>query len=286
MKPSLLCVTLVFSADGCEVWGDSFGHRLRLREASAHSKCSTCTKYKLLLKKLAGNRIAYEKQLKEYQHHLSRQYADRTVYWQSRTQSRLPQSSGESVITVILDSMDHAKYKWPRTLALRSKDLHGFNRPHLVASAAIAHGRTLVMILGHGNVAKDSSWSCELLLHVLDRCCARGEDLRNSTLYIQGDNCSRELKNNSLLRLASTLVGLRRVKNIQIRFLETGHSHEDIDGFFAQVKSWIERETELLTPDAFRSSLMRFLNDPAVRPHEPDREVSLVDAVRDWNLGP
>ena len=73
-----------------------------------------------------------------------------------------------------------------------------------------------------------------------------------------------------------------RLKRCELRFLASGHCHEDVDGFFGVVAGWLERETELADLMAFRQSLERMLANRELRVHEPVREVHKVDQVRDW----
>ena len=87
----------------------------------------------------------------------------------------------------------------------KSKDLHSFNRPHLEATAIIAHGRAVMFALGEGHVPKDWSWTCDVVMACLHRIPAH-EDLRDATLIVRADNCVQEVKNNSLQRLTASLL--------------------------------------------------------------------------------
>lgn len=73
---------------------------------------------------------------------------------------------------------------------------------------------------------------------------------------------------------------------MQLNFLESGHSHEDIDQYFSSLSNLIESRREIHTPDQFVAVLDRFMQDASIRPHEESRFVYKVDAVRDWKLGP
>ena len=90
-------------------------------------------------------------------------------------------------------------------------------------------------------------------------------------------------KNNAICRLAGVLVG-RRVARLEVRFLESGHSHEDIDQYFSGLSNLIEREREAHTPQQFLDLLRRFIQEPNHRPLEPQRVVYKVDQVRNWSL--
>ena len=58
-------------------------------------------------------------------------------------------------------------------------------------------------------------------------------DFRRCSLHCHGDNASKELKNNSVFRLLSALVGCRWLHACSFNTLQSGHSHEDIDEAFS-----------------------------------------------------
>ena len=200
----------------------------------------------------------------QHSQHLKRQYADRMTYWRSRAQSRLRSvnASGFETVCLIIDAMDKSKFRFPRTLLMQSKDLEGLQRPSLEMTACIAHGRCLVLAVGGPRIHKDSSAMCDIVLHTLNRLACSGLDLRRCELVLQTDNTSRESKNNCMLRLMGSLVASRRVGRCELRCLQSGHSHEDIDGFFSIVASSLEQENELLLPIDYINKLERFLRQP------------------------
>ena len=55
-------------------------------------------------------------------------------------------------------------------------------------------------------------------------------NLQSATLHIQADNCSKEIENNSVMRLAAMWVALGHIQSCVLTFLSSGHSHEDTDG--------------------------------------------------------
>ena len=105
-------------------------------------------------------------------------------------------------------------------------------------------------------------------------------------MICQSDNTSREVKNNVTARLFGTLVGLHKVKRMELRCLASGHSHEDVDQYFSAIGSEIERHQELATPDCFVQLLQAFHDrEGGIRVHEPLRICQLVGATRDWSRG-
>ena len=135
------------------------------------------------------------------------------------------------------------------------------------ATAVIAHGYGILMALSEPFIRKDSSWSCELIAYVVNQI-SETSDIRKMELICQADNTSREVKNNTLTRMAGYLIGSRRLKRMELRFLQSGHSHEDVDAWFSVLSNLLESKKHLETPEDFQQVLQEFLVDPKQRPHE------------------
>lgn len=69
-----------------------------------------------------------------------------------------------------------------------------------------------------------------------------------------------------------------------MRFLESGHSHEDIDQYLSSLSAWLERQQELHTPQEFAESLRHYNSFPGTRPYETRSFVYNISQVRDWIL--
>lgn len=235
-----------FLFNSCEVWGSSFT-KMAIRRVSQHSTCSTCTRHKMILKRLSSDKRARAMQMLEYQKHLVRQYQDRVKYWQARARSRLGmQPSGVSTITLVVDGMDKSKYRYPRSAVCSSKEFAGLVRPALDVSAIICHGYNVVVACSEPYVPKSSSWTTELIAHALSKVASQ-TDVRSCQIHIQMDNCGRENKNNTVCRFAGMMTGSGRCHSCLLSFLESGHSHEDIDQFFSTLSNLIEGRREIHT---------------------------------------
>ena len=68
--------------------------------------------------------------------------------------------------------------------------------------------------------------------------------------------------------MAGYLIGSRRLKRMELRFLQSGHSHEDVDAWFSVLSNLLESKKHLETPEDFQQVLQEFLVDPKQRPHE------------------
>ena len=110
---------------------------------------------------------------------------------------------------------------------LQSKDFASFNRPHLTCTGVICHGYSALLCVSETHISADSSRTTEIIMHTLQRLQSNLKvDLRACQLVVQSDNCSKEGKNNTLLRTLSGLVASRRLARAELNFLESGHSHE------------------------------------------------------------
>ena len=289
---ALLTPVLRSSQHAClrsgQVWAESYADRLSIREYSQHSKCATCCRHKLILSRLGNDRKAHEEQTIAYGAHLRRQYEDRCQYWKARATSRSKVLSGQQFTTIclIIDSIDHSKLRWPRCLPLQSKDFGSFVRPHLTCAGVLVHGYMSMLAISESFIPGDSSRTTEILAHVLHRLASEFNiDCRFVQLLIQSDNCSKEGKNNTVLRWLSAQVAARRLARAETRFLQSGHSHEDVDSWFALLAGFIEQHQDVPTPEAFHSVLEKFLQQDGKRSTEPVGHVVKLDAVRNWPLG-
>ena len=148
---------------------------------------------------------------------------------------------------------------------MQSKDLQGLNRPSLEMTACIVHGHCVILAISDPRLHKDSSAICDLVAHTLGRLSNGGCDLRRAEFILQADNTARESKNNSVIRMLASFVCAKRLGRAELRFLQSGHSHEDVDGFFSHVASSLEQENELHLPSDFAEKLRRFLRQPQAR---------------------
>ena len=147
----------------------SLGSRHRMLVArSASGTCSTCTRVR-------GSLAAKQEAARSWRAHLREQYHYRLLYWQLRWFSRqhrrqCPESSGGSVLTIIIDSMDKSKLVWPQYAFQQPKSLANLTRPRMVLTAAIAHGWTVEFFLTDDEVTSHgASHFCDVLTKTLER---------------------------------------------------------------------------------------------------------------------
>lgn len=265
---------------------ESFQDRLRIRFQMHHARCNLCMKHRLIIRKCGHQQSARKAQMELLQRHLARQYRDRQCYWHLRASSRLEAANPE-VFTIcgILDSMDVAKHAWPRTPLMLSKQLCTFNRPKLTSTTFLIHGHHCTINLSPHCATANSSRTLEIVNHSLTVLASR-IDLRCTSLHLQADNCSREVKNQTLIWALALYVSRRQLHSSQLGFLSSGHSHEDIDGMFALLRRKIEDASDIPTPAAFTATLQEWLDAPENRPNETHyRKAIWIPHFRGWMLG-
>lgn len=266
-----------------QVWMRDFGSTLRIRARSHHARCAICTRHQLIIKKLPQG-PARNAQVGEYTRHLRRQYRDRQVYWSHRSESRSQASSGTPIteLSLIVDGMDQAKHAYPKSCSISgSKEFANWSRPRLAATTIIAHGHAVLVGLSPDHVSTSGSRTMELVAHLMTKTLSY-IDWRHCFVRLEADNCSKELKHQTAIRMMATQIALHNLKGCEFNYLSSGHSHEDIDAYFAVASTWLNRFPELHSVDDFRKCLSNMLANKSVRTNEPRREVVVYDQFRDW----
>lgn len=235
------------------------------------------------MKKLSQDELARSAQAALWAKHLQQQFRDRQAYWNARSMSRLGHNfSGQKTIALILDSMDRSKWAIPRSSVLSSKSMHGLARPVMDCTGCIVHGSFAMVAFCEPHIQKGGDWTVELLSIVFSRLTEIGLDLRSCDVWIQGDNASKELKSNSVLRVLSLMVARRRLGSAKMCFCLSGHNHEDIDQFFSLLGTFLQSRSELHTPAEFTQAIHEYVGNPSVRPREATKDVMKIDQVRSW----
>lgn len=96
-----------------------------------------------------------------------------------------------------------------------------------------------------GNGGKGSNDVCTMIRWYIDN--AVNSDVEN--LYIFGDNCSGQNKNNTLLRFVMALTETKRFKNVTLYFPQRGHSFMPNDRDFGVIKRKLRQLERYYTVD-------------------------------------
>ena len=186
---------------------------LRIRKTGCHAKCTECELYKRDLRSGALSLSARAQTMDRYTAHIVQQWLDRQVYENMQDLSRscfsalrqgyMWQASAlaSSVLSVIEDGMDQAKFRVPRVLT-RSHAFERLLRPALHVQGIWAHGGGYQLVVSDSDVCKDTTGNLEVLCRLLSGLYAEFGTLPLG-LHLQLDNTSRENKNQKMLRFVS-----------------------------------------------------------------------------------
>ena len=163
------------------VFVKTFGNKLQFRTKSQHASCDICLGLK---RDIRAARTFDERRLllDRYIDHVYKQWSDRVVYWALCTLSvswtskamelgdRLAWLSvASSVVTIIIDGLDQAKFRLPRldTLGRIPHAVEKLHRPALHVAAAWALGCSIQFFVADEDLPKNSETQCEQLARVL-----------------------------------------------------------------------------------------------------------------------
>ena len=208
-------------------WSSSWRKCLRFRKKHQHADCKQCFSWRERLHKCSG--VAERLDLaREWRLHLRATYHDRMIYWWCRYASR----HSMDVLTIIIDSMDKAKFAWPQYPWGRvDKTLTDFHRPRLCVTAGIAHGYCTAIYVADDELSHGSNAFCDVLVRLLEnvwRQCAETGKKFPRHLVVQSDNTTAQAKNSYVAVFLSFLVSKYKFATANLFFLQVGHTHEDI----------------------------------------------------------
>ena len=159
-------------------WKKIFRHKLGFRKVSEHSKCDCCEGYERELKH-AVDMAARLMIAGMYSEHLHDQWLDRTIYWKRRAIARLCAESFlagrhlpmgvQSLMVIVIDGMDQAKFRCPRMQGPPTKDSDDLLRPAMHVTGTWVHGAGLLLSVSEPDLAKDSNFNQECLARALNR---------------------------------------------------------------------------------------------------------------------
>ena len=209
------------------------GH-LRFRKPGEHSVCDFCFQAKERIRQARSKdaKLAEEREL--VRHRLS-QWQDRQIYWAFRTMSQnffcdlLPSGADPgalpnvSTLCVIIDGMDQAKFRTPRSRKKTIKLMATMFRPCLHVSACWAHGWALDLAIADEDLKKNSESVMEQVSRTLDNIL-REKNCLPTGVNLQADNTYRETKNQFVVAYAALTVALGCFRFWVCSFLRKGHS--------------------------------------------------------------
>lgn len=263
---------------------------LKFRRSTQHSQCTTCWELQQAIHKHGASwadRVAAGRDLRI---HNRFQYTDRRIYWATRLMSQRSRcspgvlSQAASVLTIIIDTVDRAKFAWPRWLWSRvSKDFDKLHRPRSVLTAAIAHGYCILLLIQDENLNHGSDFFCDALSRTLDavyKICQETRSPMPKHLVVQSDNTASQAKNQYAFLFLAWMVSKFKFWTVTLNFLMVGHTHEDVDQLFALLL-YIINSLAWETPQELLDNLVSKLRPRAARKGEQVFG-HIYDSVRDF----
>ena len=255
---------------------------LCMRKSSEHAQCKVCW---ALHQRMSDNKSSWSVRsasAQALQKHLQHQYLDRCVYWSLR----LASERQKNVLTIIIDSMDKAKFAFPRWHFKRlPKGMDQAARPKLVLTASIAHGYCHGLYMSHDDLCHGASYFLEIvartIVKVQEICEARQIEFPDH-LVLQSDNTPAQAKNNESLQFLAMLVARRTFQTCTLNFLTVGHTHEDVDQLFGLITSWMSQIHSFSTPEEVLQLLEESLIQK-LRGRWSKVYSEFVSGIRHWN---
>lgn len=261
-------------------WHAKWKFVLRFRKISQHADCNICFK---LREKVHGGRMPLGERLaaaREWRAHLRWQYYDRCLYWSHRYASR----SRTMVLLITVDTMDKAKTSHPRWKTSKlSKDADKFVRPRSILTGVLAHGYCGCVFLADESLPHGASACAEVIAQTIQRvfqkCAADGLPMP-AHLIIQSDNTVAQAKNSDF-NIFCAFLAAKYFRTVDVHYLTEGHTHLDIDQFFAVILELILRRHTWETPEQLIDLIASVMSEKFKAKGE-DLHCSVLTGVRDF----
>ena len=263
------------------VWPSTWSKYLQFRAESQHAECKTCFEARQHLSNPRTSMVDKIDFARQWKEHLRDQYFDRAIYWHCRFASRRKLG----VLTVIIDSMDKAKFAWPQFPWHRvDKRLESVHRPRLVFTAAIAHGFATFFFVADECVSHGASAFCEVLTRVVEKVhemSRRSGVPVPAHLVVQTDNTVAQAKNSEVNCFIAYLVAQRKFQTGNMFHLIVGHTHEDIDQVFGVILILVLRRIKFQTKEELCIKLHEIMQ-PRIAARGEELVVETIEHVRDF----
>ena len=262
-------------------WREVWRRYLKIRDLTHFAQCQTCWELQKKMNAGGGDWQRRAQAAKDLRQHYSDQYLDRCIYWSCRFASQTDQN----VLCIIVDSMDKTKLAWPRWEFDRiPKWLESIHRPRLVLTASLAHGWCTSLFVQHDNASHGANAFCEVVCRTIEMVAKLSQTSGRPMpqhLIIQADNTVAQAKNETAFLFLAVLVAKYKFLTTNIFFLMVGHTHEDVDQFFALVIKLVLQPHRFQTPDEFMA-LLRDALEERVQQKGEKLSVQLLRTIRDF----
>ena len=260
---------------------------LNFKHADQGNRCQVCAdldeERRNLTTKSERQHLDVRKQL-----HLDRCEADRSINVRGNALSSNPATfklanSSTSVMKIMIDGMDQAKFRCPRNLA-SSSAFSQVARPALHLTGVLAFGLLETFYILGPDTKKDANMNATCVAAVLDQCQIAVESMGADHalprhLIVSADNTPREAKNQFFATFMAMLIANNQFDTIEVQYLQVGHTKSELDQRFSSLATILSKAPVLETPEAFRNWLTRH-----IRPvHGKMCLVELLDETWDFS---
>ncbi len=251
---------LTYSAFG-KFWHEYFPN-VRIREFKAVSgKCNVCGKLSEL-RKTTMSRCAKEKLTTLHAYHRSAYMGERLQYSIRRSHAL---NFSKECLSIITDGMAQSHCELPHFGQIASTS-NKFSQ-HL--QGVLLHGRGMIVYRTFNTITNGANLQIHTMLLTLERIKAL-EGRVPDIFYYQIDGGSENVAK-SVIAVCEALVSRNIVRKIVLSRLIVGHTHEDIDGKFGVVWTYIRNKT-LLTPQQYEMALKKCL-----KKQNSDNFIEIID---------
>jgi hypothetical protein len=203
---------------------------IRLRKHLRFAKCDFCVEKRDARAKTLDPKV-HEAIRLELNEHYQLIKQERQAYYDKRTKAKM---FPEKYLSMIMDGADQSIYQLPYFYQA-SKTTSAALKSNCHIEGVIVHGRDVVRLCTVlDNWAHDSNMVWECLHRTLRAVETHSRHGLPDVLYVQGDNTTREMKNQYFFGNCAMLVHRGVFRKIRVSFLPVGHTHEDIDQLFDQ----------------------------------------------------
>lgn len=211
---------------------------IKLRKHLRFAKCDFCVEKRDARAKSLDPKV-HEAIRLELNEHYKLIKQERQAYYDKRTKAK---KFPERCLSIIMDGADQSIYQLPYFYQA-SKTTSAALKNNCHIEGVIVHGREVVRLYTVlDNWAHDSNMVWECLHRTLRAVEAQNRIGLPDVLYIQGDNTTREMKNQFFFGNCAMLVlrGVFMIRKIRVSFLPVGHTHEDIDQLFSRMAVYMK----------------------------------------------
>ena len=231
--------------------------RVKMMPRNTHPVCNECNQVNIL-KKTAKNESERIYAVERKRQHM---LEIKQKYIQFCERKELSVQFPEDYIHINMDDIDQEKMRSPHNLQ-RTKDSSGMLKLEnhctgvIATNGKLAGDRKIFMFLNNNQFPQDSNKTVSILFNVL---LTLKKDLGGKLprkLFIQSDNCGRDLKNQNVLAFYWILVDLDIFEEIIVSHLDVGHTHGEVDQIFSIIATRLQK-IEMPTFETLISELKR-----------------------------